>query len=380
MKTMNKFNFFFFFVFSFCSVDYETEFLKLEKKAKESISKQDKKKIIKVIEDLEKLETEYTKEKILQLSTLKDIRSFFYLVPSKKLFFFSKDNSLYLLYKNTILELEKKVPDFMISSYSGNYLLFIYKENETCNNEFYQLKINHVNKNFSLEINKVFEFQDKCFPKVITDTGKIFFSYEGEIYEKTKTQEMLVLNRNSFKTIFKKNSHKIYLYPLPNQGFWLFYGNFGYYDLYHYNESKIKQILKGATIPKVFFTIQDLFTEDSSADHYYFVLTGGAGEYSYMGFQLPDQVWKSFNIPYREDYIYIMNQKQFLFSEDEYLNLYNITTNKEIRLPIKVNTFDIFNGNLILISNHQIFIRKEPFDNLEKKIFALKEDLYFNIR
>lgn len=378
--SIKNFTLFSILIFLCCSVDYEAKFSKLEKKAKEAISKQDKEDIVEIIEDLEELESEYTKEKIIQLNTLKDINSFFYLVPSKKIFFFSKDNSLYILYQNTILEFQKNIPSNMISSYSGNYLLLVYKEKETCNNEFYQLKISLNNKNFDLKTDKIFEFKDLCYSKVITDTGKIFFFKEGEIYQKTNTQEKLALNKGSFKTIFKKNIHKMYLYPIPHQGFWLFYGNFGYYDLYYYNENSIKLILKGATIPKIFFVVKELFIEDPSLEHYYFVLTGGVGQYSFMGFQLPDQIWKSFNIPYREDYVYIINQNQFLFSEDEYLNLYNISTNKEVRLPIKINMFDIFNGNLILLSNNQIFIRKEPFDNLEKKIFALKEDLYFNIR
>lgn len=364
----------------FCSKNYEEKFQEIEKKGKEAIAKQDKEEIVSLLEELEELEQEYVKGKVLQLNTLNEKKSIYHLTPSKKLFFFSKEDLLHVYFKNQIINLNKKIPEQILSSFSGNFILLIYKSKENCDNEFYSFFINNSEKDIKWDFNKKFEFQDSCFPKVVTDTGKIYYLKNQEVWEKSLEKEMVSISQNQLGKIFKKNSHKLYLFPLPEKGIWLFYGNFGYYDLYYYNEKTLKLLIKGVATPKIFFVVDELFKEDTSMNYYYFVVTGAAGEYTYTGFLLPDQIWKSFNLPYREDYVYIINQNHFLFSEDEFLSLYNITTNKEIKLPIKVSYFFIYDGSLILLMDKKLLIRKEPFDSLEKKIFTLKEDFYYNIR
>ncbi|MFN3605046.1 MAG: hypothetical protein ACK4UJ_10080 [Leptonema sp. (in: bacteria)] len=367
--------------FFFCSENFQDQIDKLEKEANLALTKQDKKKIIQIIEKLEDLELKYTKGKITQLNSIEEKKTLYYLTPSKKILFFSKEGSFYVLYKNQMNKINFKIPEEIISSFSGNYLVFVYKEKEICKNDFYNFNIQSIDNNkFIPEIKKIFEFKDDCLQKVITDNGRVFFLKNGMIYEKTSDTEALIIKKDQWKPIFKKNPHQIYLFPVPDLGFWIFYGNFGYYDLYYYNEKTLKQIFKGIATPKIFYAIQDLFGEDVFMEHYYFVVSGGVGEYSYTGFQLPDQIWKSINAPYRDDYIFIIHQNQFLFAEDGFLNLYNISTNKEVKLPIKVDSFNVYDGNIILLLNGKVFIRKEPFDAIEKKIFALKEDLYYNIR
>lgn len=377
---MKKITIIFFILTLFCSKNYEEELKEIDKKAKEAIVKQNKEKIVSLLEELEELEQEYVKEKITQLNTLNEKKSIYHLTSSKKLFFFSKDDILHVYFKNQILNLNKQIPEQIFSSFSGNFILLTYKDKQNCYNEFYNFIINKEEKDLKWNFNKNYDFQDSCFPKVITDTGKIYYLKDQEIWERTVEKEVKSISQNQLNKIFKKNSHKLFLFSLPEKGIWIFYGNFGYYDLYYYNEKILKLLIKGVATPKIFYVVDELFKEDTSMNYYYFVVTGGVGEYTYTGFLLPDQIWKSFNIPYRKDYVYIMKQNHFLFSEDEFLNLYNVTTNKEIKLPIKVTSFFAYDGSLILLMDKKLLIRKEPFDSLEKKIFSLKEDLYYNIR
>jgi hypothetical protein len=98
------------------------------------------------------------------------------------------------------------------------------------------------------------------------------------------------------------------------------------------------------------------------------------------GFQLPDTLWKSFNVKFNDRYVYIKKQNLFLLRKEDNLFFLNPETDKEIQIPIKSKDYYVYDGSLILLKEDGLFVRKEPFNNLEKKMFVLKEELLYNIR
>ncbi len=378
-----KIRFFLFLVFSFlcynCSQSVEEEFQKIESKSKEALLNKDKKKIVKFLENLEALEQRETKDKISQIAKIENQNiKLYYLNPSLNYFIFYDDNKINFFYNNKIYDYKIPRPNEIISSYYGKYVLFRYKDS-SCKNIFMKAIPNEDNK---IQFTTLREFFDSCEPLVITDTSKIFFYNSNGIYEKNinELSNTLVIPINQIKKRFKKNQPRVIFYPIPDKGFWFFYGLAGYYDIYYYDEKVLKLIYQGAASPKVFYAISELFSGDGSAENIYFVYTGASAQYSFTGFQLPDQLLKSFNIPVKKNYTYIAKQNQFLYLEENNLYLFNPVTLKEIHLPIYAEEYFIFRDSLIFIFKENIYQRKEGFSNLEKKIFALREELIYNLR
>ncbi|GIX42328.1 MAG: hypothetical protein KatS3mg129_2061 [Leptospiraceae bacterium] len=371
---------FYYFLFTTnCSKNLEEKYLELEQRAKEAILKMDYEEIANVLEELNELEKEETEKKIHILDKSNYNNSIYYLTPSKNYFLFSKKDTIHIYYNNQIFYTEIKNPSELFSSFSGKYWVFRYIENnENCRNVFYRL--NEDSDKSKLEFTKLFEYNNNCNKLIITDQGNIYEESENNIYLIQENIKVLKLKSNQFKQLFKKNPHFIYFYPIPYKGFWIFYGNAGYYDLYYYDEKQLYLLFKGVATPRIYYTTEDLFKEDVSPENYYFVFTGAAAQYTLTGFILPDKTWKSFNIEYNDKYVYIINQNVFLYKHDENLYILNPETEKEIQLPIKVKDFFVYKDSLILLTDKGLYVRKEPFSNLEKKIFVLKEELLYNIR
>lgn len=364
-----------------CSVNVEKELNKLEKKAKVAIVNNDINKIADILEELDELEQIESEKKIQILDKTNHSEELFFLTPSRKVFIFIKNQKINVYYKSMLINTDINKPQDIFSSYNGRYWLFRYKNeanNNVCMNRFYELQnLDNMDK---IEFQLKYEYNSECNVVVITDTGNIYEVMNQGIYIRQNNVSVLILAQDKFKKIFKKNVHKFYLVPIPFKGFWIFYGNSGYYDLYYFDEKILKLIYKGAAIPKVFTVTEELFQSYVIPEEYYLVFTGGAGEYTFTGFQLPDETWKSFNVEYKKNYVYIKKQNVFLFLEKENLYILNPETDKTIQLPIKIKNFFVYDDSLILLKDNGLFVRKEPFSNIEKKIFVLKEELLYNIR
>lgn len=367
------------FLLLFCSKNLEEEYNNLELEAKEALLKQDNKKIIEILEELNDIEKEETEKKIHMLDKTNSQDSIYYLSPSRNLFLFSKKDKINLYYKGNLIQTDLKKPDEIFSSFSGNFWIFRYKENkENCNDQFYRIDFK---TNLSqIEFTKIYDYITTCSNIVLTDSGKIYEEKNGNIYLIDNKQKQVKIIFNQFIKLFKKNPHRIFLVSLPKKGFWIFFGNAGYYDLYYYDETSLRLIFRGVAQPKVYNVIEKLFEEDKTQENYYLVFTGAAGQYTLTGFILPDTIWKSFNIDYNDKYVYIKDQNVFLYRDEENLYILNPDNDKEIQLPIKIKDFFVFSDSLILLTEYGLYVRKEPFSNLEKKIFVLKEELLYNIR
>ena len=370
--------FFLLILFITCSKNIEEEFERLELKAKDAIQKQDLKKIVDILEDLEALEKQETEKKIIQLDNIRK-NSIYYLTPSKKFFLFSKEEMIYLYYKDKIVSTSLSKPHEIFSSFSGMYYIFRYKTNDkTCRDQVYRLDIDAKQKDFTFVLLE--ENINNCNNVVITDLGNLYIEINQEVYLINKTNKILKIASAQLRKIFKKNPYTIHFVPLPDKGFWIFYGNAGYYDLYYYDEKGLRFLQKSIAKPTVYYATEDLFVEDKAPEHYYFVFMGAAGQYTLTGFQLPDTLWKSFNVKFNDRYVYIKKQNLFLLRKEDNLFFLNPETDKEIQIPIKLKDYYVYDGSLILLKEDGLFVRKEPFNNLEKKMFVLKEELLYNIR
>jgi hypothetical protein len=370
--------FFLLILFITCSKNIEEEFERLELKAKDAIQKQDLKKIVDILEDLEALEKQETEKKIIQLDNIRK-NSIYYLTPSKKFFLFSKEEMIYLYYKDKIVSTSLSKPHEIFSSFSGMYYIFRYKTNDkTCRDQVYRLDIDAKQKDFTFVLLE--ENINNCNNVVITDLGNLYIEINQEVYLINKTNKILKIASAQLRKIFKKNPYTIHFVPLPDKGFWIFYGNAGYYDLYYYDEKGLRFLQKSIAKPTVYYATEDLFVEDKAPEHYYFVFMGAAGQYTLTGFQLPDTLWKSFNVKFNDRYVYIKKQNLFLLRKEDNLFFLNPETDKEIQIPIKSKDYYVYDGSLILLKEDGLFVRKEPFNNLEKKMFVLKEELLYNIR
>jgi hypothetical protein len=370
--------FFLLILFITCSKNIEEEFERLELKAKDAIQKQDLNKIVDILEDLEALEKQETEKKIIQLDNIRK-NSIYYLTPSKKFFLFSKEEMIYLYYKDKIVSTSLSKPHEIFSSYSGMYYIFRYKTNDkTCRDQVYRLDIDAKQEDFTFVLLE--ENINNCNNVVITDLGNLYIEINQEVYLINKTNKILKIASAQLRKIFKKNPHTIHFVPLPDKGFWIFYGNAGYYDLYYYDEKGLRFLQKNIAKPTVYYATEDLFVEDKAPEHYYFVFMGAAGQYTLTGFQLPDTLWKSFNVKFNDRYVYIKKQNLFLLRKEDNLFFLNPETDKEIQIPIKSKDYYVYDGSLILLKEDGLFVRKEPFNNLEKKMFVLKEELLYNIR
>ncbi len=370
--------FFLLILFITCSKNIEEEFERLEHKAKNAIQKQDLNKIAEILEDLEALEKQETEKKIIKLDDVRK-NSIYYLTPSKKFFLFSKEEKIYLYYKDKIVSSSLSKPDEIYSSYSGMYYIFRYKNDaKTCRDQVYRLDIDAKQEDFTFVLLE--ENINNCNNVVLTDLGNLYIEINHDVYLINKTNKILKIASTQLRKIFKKNPHRITFVPLPDKGFWIFYGNAGYYDLYYYDEKGLRFLQKSIAKPMVYFTTEELFVEDKAPEHYYFVFMGSAGQYTLTGFQLPDTLWKSFNIRFNDRYVYIRKQNLFLLRKDDNLFFLNPETDKEIQIPIKIMDYYVYDGSLILLKEDGLFVRKEPFNHLEKKMFVLKEELLYNIR
>ncbi len=370
--------FFLLILFITCSKNIEEEFERLELKAKDAIQKQDLNKIVDILEDLEELEKQETEKKIIQLDNVRK-NSIYYLTPSKKFFLFSKEEMIYLYYKDKIVSTSLSKPHEIFSSFSGMYYIFRYKTNDkTCRDQVYRLDIDAKQEDFTFVLLE--ENINNCNNVVITDLGNLYIEINQEVYLINKTNKILKIASAQLRKIFKKNPHIIHFVPLPDKGFWIFYGNAGYYDLYYYDEKRLRFLQKSIAKPKVYYATEDLFVEDKAPEYYYLVFMGAAGQYTLTGFQLPDTLWKSFNVKFNDRYVYIKKQNLFLLRKEDNLFFLNPETDKEIQIPIKSKDYYVYDGSLILLKEDGLFVRKEPFNNLEKKMFVLKEELLYNIR
>jgi len=376
---MKKYYIFFLLIFFItCSKNIEEEFERLEHKAKDAIQKQDLNKIVEILEDLEALEKQETEKKIIKLDDIRK-NSIYYLTPSKKFFLFSKEEKIYLYYKDKIVSSSLSKPDQIFSSYSGMYYVFRYKNDiKTCRDQVYQLDIDVEKKNFTFVFLE--ENINHCNNVVLTDLGNLYIEINHDVYLINNSNKILKIASTQLRKIFKKNSHIIHFVPLPDKGFWIFYGNAGYYDLYYYDERSLRLLQKNIAKPTVYYAVDELFLEDITPEQQYFVFMGSAGQYTLTGFQLPDTLWKSFNIRFNDKYVYIKKQNLFLFRKDDNLFFLNPETDKEIQIPIKIIDYYVYDDSLILLKEDGLFVRKEPFNNLEKKMFVLKEELLYNIR
>ena len=370
--------FFLLILFITCSKNIEEEFERLELKAKDAIQKQDLNKIVDILEDLEELEKQETEKKIIQLDNIRK-NSIYYLTPSKKFFLFSKEEMIYLYYKDKIVSTSLSKPHEIFSSFSGMYYIFRYKTNDkTCRDQVYRLDIDAKQEDFTFVLLE--ENINNCNNVVITDLGNLYIEINQEVYLINKTNKILKIASAQLRKIFKKNPYTIHFVPLPDKGFWIFYGNAGYYDLYYYDEKRLRFLQKSIAKPKVYYATEDLFVEDKAPEYYYLVFMGAAGQYTLTGFQLPDTLWKSFNVKFNDRYVYIKKQNLFLLRKEDNLFFLNPETDKEIQIPIKLKDYYVYDGSLILLKEDGLFVRKEPFNNLEKKMFVLKEELLYNIR
>lgn len=350
--------------------------MNLEEKAKNAILQQDQKKIAKILEKLKELQKKELEGKIQEIEKFSESQSLFtFLSPSRRVFLFGKEDQIQIFFYGKIFPTDVKVPDEVFSSFSGEFWIFRYKQNHICQDVFYSLKISKERSEFQ----QIKEFAGVCNPIVITDTGNIYeLKDQKEVWNKITST--VALRSNQFPKLFKKNSSYMYFFPVPEKGFWIFYGNIGYYELFYFNEKSLRLVYKGIALPKVYYAIYELFQEHTSSENYYFVFTGGAGQYSLTGFRLPDELWKSFNVEYKENYVYITNQDYFLYSDEDSLYLLNPKTSKEIQLPIYLNDYFVYDNYLIFLTHQGLYLRKEPFSNLERKIFLLKEELLYSIR
>jgi len=357
--------FFLLILFITCSKNIEEEFERLELKAKDAIQKQDLNKIVDILEDLEELEKQETEKKIIQLDNIRK-NSIYYLTPSKKFFLFSKEEMIYLYYKDKIVSTSLSKPYEIFSSFSGIYYIFRYKTNDkTCRDQVYRLDIDAKQEDFTFVLLE--ENINNCNNVVITDLGNLYIEINQEVYLINKTNKILKIASAQLRKIFKKNPHTIHFVPLPDKGFWIFYGNAGYYDLYYYDEKRLRFLQKSIAKPKVYYATEDLFVEDKAPEHYYFVFMGAAGQYTLTGFQLPDTLWKSFNVKFNDRYVYIKKQNLFLLRKEDNLFFLNPETDKEIQIPIKLKDYYVYDGSLILLKEDGLFVRKEPFNNLENE-------------
>ncbi|MCB1169576.1 MAG: hypothetical protein KDK25_04545 [Leptospiraceae bacterium] len=316
---------------------------------------------------------------------------------AERIFAVSLDHTAFAWYENGILTYRtlgiiKEVglpqkPDQILLSYSGKTALAEYRNRPgsegKCSYDFIQIIQGEVKPD-------VLETDCENTPAV-TDTGdRLYFSDGKHLFMKDMSdgKKAMVVASGAFKEKFKKVKNRFHIASLPGGEIWIFYGEGGFYNLYHYKGSGRPDLfMEGVASPRLFGSVpRDFLSKDEAeqlqaeslfaGDPAVFLYTGAAGNYKLQLVHLPDQKGPEYDVGIREDMFYVTEREEFLLVRKNYLCYLNPVSRKYTQLPLEVEKIFVYSEGVAYVDpDGKLLLRSRGFSDFEKNLHRLKEEV-----